>query len=222
MLRRLLKPLAGRGSAGWRLLRSPALRHRVFGDPGDTLLFALRLDMPRATVVCLGANEVGDQDPLRPFLETGWRGLLVEPVPYVFRRLQERWGHNPRLLLENAAVAAATGTTTFHFVRESTDLPRGYDHLGSLSQELLRSHTEIVPELEGRLISATVPAVTFPDLLTKHRIAAFDLLVMDLEGFDYEVLKQVDFTRHCPQLVMYEHAFLSDADRAAARYRSGA
>jgi len=216
MLRRLLRPLAGRSAPLWRAVRSPALRHRTFADPADTLFYALSLDRPSPFVVCLGANDVGEGDPLLPFLRTRWRGLLVEPVPYVFRRLEQRFGGNGRLLLENAAVAGATGTTVFHFVRESSDLPPGYDHLGSLSRPLLESHAEIVPELDGRIVHAAVPCFTFSDLLARHHIGAFDLLVMDLEGFDAAALRQIDFRRHRPLLITFEHIFMSDDERTAS------
>lgn len=215
-LRKSAKFLVGRASPFWRLVRSPGLRHRAFSDPEDTLLYALSLDRPEARFVCLGANEVGPGDPLGLYLHSGWEGLLVEPVPYIFRRLQQRCKANPRLSLENAVVGPATGLARFHYVEESPDLPRGYDHLGSLSGELLRSHTEVVPELLGRLTCADLPAFTLPDLLAKHRFGRFDLLVMDLEGFDLGALRQADLARHEPLLILYEHAFLGAADASAA------
>lgn len=215
-LRSSAKFLVGRASPFWRLVRSPRLRHRAFSDPEDTLLYALSLDRPEARFVCLGANEVGPGDPLGLYLHSGWEGLLVEPVPFVFRRLQRRCEGNPRLSLENAAVGPATGLVRFHYVEESPDLPRGYDHLGSLSGELLRSHTEVVPELLGRLTSADLPAFTLPDLLAKHRVEGFDLLVMDLEGFDLDALRQADLARHRPLLILYEHAFLGAAEASLA------
>jgi hypothetical protein len=43
------------------------------------------------------------------------------------------------------------------------------------------------------------------------------LLQIDVEGFDFEVLKMIDFKRFCPVIIKYEHEGLDENDQAAAR-----
>jgi len=43
-----------------------------------------------------------------------------------------------------------------------------------------------------------------------------DLLHIDTEGYDYEILKQFDFVRNQPGMVIFEHSHLSDADYSSA------
>jgi len=40
--------------------------------------------------------------------------------------------------------------------------------------------------------------------------------MIDTEGYDYEVLKQIDFQRFRPSLVIYERVHLSDAAKKAS------
>jgi hypothetical protein len=60
-------------------------------DPVWTVLaaFAASRSGRAATFVQIGSNDGTTGDPLRTFTEANdWSGLLVEPVPYVFARLQ--------------------------------------------------------------------------------------------------------------------------------------
>jgi hypothetical protein len=46
-----------------------------------------------------------------------------------------------------------------------------------------------------------------------------DLILIDTEGYDYEVIKQIDFKLHGPRMLVYEHFHLSTNDRAECRAR---
>lgn len=55
---------------------------------------------PNAFFVQIGANDGYSLDPLTVQIERReWRGIMVEPVPYVFAWLAERYGNHPRLVL---------------------------------------------------------------------------------------------------------------------------
>jgi FkbM family methyltransferase len=56
--------------------------------------------------VNIGANDGVVADPTYPFIEKyGWRGIAVEPVPYVFEQLRRNYAHLDGVILENAAVS---------------------------------------------------------------------------------------------------------------------
>jgi hypothetical protein len=48
-------------------------------------------------------------------------------------------------------------------------------------------------------------------------IDKIDLLHVDTEGHDYRILRQLDFARFSPALVIYEHKHLTTEERIAAR-----
>lgn len=59
-----------------------------------------------------------------------------------------------------------------------------------------------------------VDAIDFMTLLADHAIEHIDLLQIDVEGFDAEIIKIIDFTTIKPCLIKYEHAHLSPAESA--------
>jgi FkbM family methyltransferase len=178
---------------------------------------------PAAFFVEIGANDGDQHDHLRPILDsTQWRGIMVEPVPYVFERLAANYGGHPHIALENAAIADRDGELPFYHLREADDreaagLPRWYDGIGSFSEEAVLGHAALLPDVADRLTRVAVPCLTFDSLLAKHDVDRTDLLIVDTEGYDQEILCSIDWERHRPLLVVYEHYHLGDDDRAQLR-----
>ena len=190
---------------------------------GPRLLRAFGEAYPDAFFVEIGANDGAQYDHLREQIaQRSWRGIMVEPVPYVFARLRENYGDRAGITLENAAVADSNGTMPFfHLAQAERDeragLPDWYDALGSFSRESVMSHAPQIPDIERRLVTIDVPTITFDSLLAKHGADEVDLVLVDTEGYDFEVLKGIDLARHNPRLVVYEHFNFDQAEREACR-----
>lgn len=171
----------------------------------------------------VGSNDGEQQDPLRDSIrEFGWSGIMVEPVPYVFERLQRNYERVSGIALENIAVSTTDGEATFHHLahvaaEDASTVPRWYDALGSFSLDIVRSHHDFIPDIDSRIVSTTVPTLTFESLCARHGVKHLDVLHIDTEGHDFEVLKLVPFERLRPIVVIYEHHHLSSADQAACQ-----
>lgn len=159
----------------------------------------------------IGANDGLAGDPLREFIVTkGWNGILVEPVDYVFQRLVKAYRSYPpaRIILENAAIAEATGTKKFWHLKQASGLSPGYDQIGSFSKDHVLKHKDMFPNLERYLVSRDVACISFGNLLRKHNIQRLDLVFIDTEGYDYEVIKQIDLVKTPPKVIIFENAHL--------------
>jgi FkbM family methyltransferase len=179
---------------------------------------------PRAFFVEIGSNDGLQHDHLRPFiLDREWRGLMVEPVPYIFARLERNYAGIDRVTLVNAAIAAgADGELPFFHLRdappeERAALPDWYDGIGSFSRDAVLSHAPHMPDIAERIVEARVPAYTFDSLLERHGAPDPDLVVIDTEGYDAEIIASIDFDRHRPELLLYEHYHLDEPTRASTR-----
>lgn len=178
---------------------------------------------PEAVVVEVGANDGEQHDPLRShILAGGWRGVLVEPVPYVFERLRRNYAAVPGIALENAAIAEHDGTVPFFHLRdagpeERATLPDWYDGVGSLRRATLASHGPQVPDLADRIVERDVPALRFDTLCDRHGIDRPDLVVIDTEGHDWAIIRSIDLATRGPRLLIYEHFHLAPDERAACR-----
>lgn len=173
---------------------------------------------PQAFFIQIGANDGEQLDHLRHSILKGrWRGIMVEPVLYVFERLAQNYGHlNDRLILEPVAIAPEESQMPFWHLRKAeagTELPRWYDALGSFRKDVVLKHKEFIPDIEERLTSTQVPTLSFQSLCEKHEVESVDLIQMDTEGYDFEVIKLIDFERYRPVLLIYEHLHLDESTR---------
>lgn len=175
--------------------------------------------------VQVGSNDGVQGDPLHPLIRTHprWRGLFIEPVPYLFERLRRNYVRLPaarsRFSFENVAIAAEAGRRPFYYVSERArargdDLPAWCEQLGSFKREHIVSH------LEGRLVphivEQDVECATLGDVLARNRVERLDLLHIDTEGSDYEVLLQLDWRRWRPRVIVFEVIHLTEQERAEA------
>lgn len=172
----------------------------------------------RPFFVQIGANDGSKGDYLQSYVERGdWTGVLVEPIPYVFANLRSRHGSNPRLRLVNAAIADSDGDAELYYLPQDkdADLPPWYDALATFRKEVIAKHAPWIPGIESRIDTITVPTLTFDSLCQAQGIRTMDLVQMDTEGYDYEIIKQIDLDGYRPVLVMYEHYHLRPGEREA-------
>jgi len=185
---------------------------------GRKLLSAFSDAYPRAFFLEVGASDGVTGDHLRPYVLAGeWRGLMVEPVPYVFERLRHNYAGIDRVALENVAVADHDGVAQFHHFAEVEDPEPGVapdvrHALGSFSRDLVASHS--FPDHESAIVSTEIACTTLQSLLDKHGVGRLDLMVIDTEGYDFEIIRQIDFSTYRPRVLVYEDIHLSPEDHA--------
>ncbi|HVW19440.1 MAG TPA: FkbM family methyltransferase [Solirubrobacteraceae bacterium] len=131
------------------------------------------------------------------FLERlrGWTGLLVEGIPDLARACA---GHRPRSRVVQCALVGPEldgGTVRMHY----SNLQSIVD--GALPYE----HVEAGAASQGEAPYAVdVPARTLSSVLDDDPPARFDLLVLDVEGYEPHVLRGLDLDRHGPDFALIE------------------
>lgn len=204
---------------GKRFARGLHYRWQLWRMAGPKLVEAFADRYPEALFVEIGSNDGDHHDHLSEYIQSrSWRGVMVEPVPYIFESLTSRYGHIDGVTLENAAIGAVDGQLPFYHLRKASEdelarLPYWYHGTGSFSRDQVLRHKKDIPDVEERIVERQVTAMTFDTLAAKHGLEDLDLLLTDTEGYDWEILKTVDFRRYRPRLVIYEHYHLSPEDR---------
>lgn len=168
--------------------------------------------LPRATFVQIGAGDGVSGDPIHVLvLRNSWTGMLVEPVPYLFEQLVRNYAGHSGLRFENCAVAESSGTVPFWYLRESDEngLPPWYNQLGTFKLEILLKHESDVPNLRGLLEKTNVDCKSLRELISGSDSTALDLLLIDAEGYDDAIVKQVDGNAVAPHLVVFERKHLN-------------
>ncbi len=169
-------------------------------------------------LVKVGANDGIGGDPCPELLaaDTKWKGLLIEPVPYLFKRLHANIQFSPRFCLEQIAIGAKEGYAPFYYVDEKAkqaipNLPPWFDNLGSFDQNHILKHLDGI--LAPFIIKAEVRVAPLSVVLARNKIQEVHLLHVDTEGHDYEVLKTLDFAQCTPIAIFIEHKHLSEVDK---------
>lgn len=184
---------------------------RLDYSPLHRLLDALAAVKPGLFFIQIGANDGVAFDPLRPcLLRHGWAGILVEPAPAVFQRLRANYAGQPGLVFENVAIAGECGEKILHMVAGQ---PGVLDQVSSLLPGMTGRFAPVRPDGSAGLDTIPVPCLTFDDLCRRHGVGAVDLLVIDTEGYDFEIIRTIDFTRFRPWVIVYECENLSLADQ---------
>jgi len=163
--------------------------------------------------VKVGANDGITGDPCSKLLLANekWRGLLIEPVPYCFERLKATFWDSRRFRCEPLAIGPFTGEATFFYVdakakQSIPGLPLWFDQLGSFDRKHITKHLNGV--LEPFINELKIPVCPLSDILVRDGIQDVHLLHVDTEGYDYKVLKSLDFTKYLPLSIFIEHKHL--------------
>ena len=100
---------------------------------------------------------------------------------------------------------------TFYYIKENqhdqTDWTSG-NGLGSFYKEIVMKHQNGVYDFDDNFSEMVVKTITFSDLTSD--VPKIDLLHIDAEGYDYEIIKTIDFTKTIPSLILFEHKWLDD------------
>jgi FkbM family methyltransferase len=182
----------------------------------EFVLAHLMLRKKEVYFIQIGANDGMKDDPLQKFVkEYGWKGILVEPIPEAFEALKENYGNNSNLKFINAAIAEENGVRTLYTFRRDTDF-KGGTLYSSFRRDVLLRNTRWVPEGAQQVVEVPVKCLSMTSLIREAEGNAVDLLVIDTEGFDFNILKMIDFSVLSPRIIAYEHAHLSKGDMTAA------
>ncbi len=164
----------------------------------------------------VGSNDGISGDPLYKYIKAyDWYGVLVEPVPFLFERLKKNYeGAEDKLRFLNIAVSADDDTyKTLYCVDEQyrDNLPSWYFQLASFKKEVLFHHD--IDNLDTYIKSIRVPALLMQKVIDEYMNGNIDLLHIDTEGYDFEILKNLDFKKTIPQIILVEYIHLNVADR---------
>ncbi len=173
------------------------------------------------TIVQAGANDGVMSDPLRPFFQTpgNYRAILIEPIPYYVEKLQELYKDRNDITIINAALGSENKTEKLYFIPPAVaDLMNGegpqnnWAHgQGSFDRDIVVHWIE-ENKFRGEEYRQKIPffisSISSIDVSIKQAgeimpITENLLMVIDVQGFELEVLKGINWTAP-PSFIMLE------------------
>ena len=170
-------------------------------------------------VLQIGANDGKMADPIYNKVKSyNWKGVLVEPVKYLFERLKLNYAnYESNLKFENSVVTTHTGEVDFYQFPEefenNSDFPYWASGVGSVLKPFNSPGHTTLKNKNFKMIKKKTPCITFSDLISKYNITKIDLLQIDVEGYDGTLLRSIDFNLIKPKYIRYEDKHIDTAHR---------
>jgi FkbM family methyltransferase len=159
------------------------------------------LPEPTGSFVELGAGDGLRHSNTRMFEDRGWRGVLIEPVSSQYEQCVV---NRPLAQVFNCAcVSSADGETVEMNAVGYMSMVVGAMGGGPREAEwIARGALRNGPAKRIR-----VPARTLTSVLQEAGLTEIDLLSLDVEGYEVDVLRGLDFSLYAPRWVVAEDAY---------------
>ena len=169
--------------------------------------------------VQVGANDGIWNDPLYKFIRRDrWKGILIEPQKNVFSKLINNYRKSKGLIFENVAIDSIKGSRNLYKISFSEsqwatglssfnreDVQRMID--AGYAERMAAQEKVVPPSDKSEWISMeTVVVETFSDVMARHNVRDIDLVMIDAEGYDYEIIKTIPFKDLSIRAVVWEHS----------------
>ena len=156
----------------------------------DVLLWRALGHVADGFYIDVGANDPVDHSVTKAFYDSGWHGINIEPLPgFHHAFLAQR----PRDINLAIAAGAEDGRLTLY------DVP-AVNGWATPDRAVAQAH-----RAEGFQVSEiTVPVRTLASICAEHVQGEIHFLKIDVEGFEGEVLRGMDFARWRPWIVVVE------------------
>ena len=133
----------------------------------------------------------------------GWKGILVEPLPEVYKRLVV---NRPNNILLDCAVCDKEGSAEF------ISNIGGPEMLSGLKSEYdprhAQRHTMETQANGGQLISIEAQARRVESICDEHAINHIHYMSIDVEGAEFAVIKSINFDKVFIDVIDFENNFV--------------
>jgi FkbM family methyltransferase len=165
---------------------------------------------PDFSILQVGAYDGVSNDIIHALLANPHvRGVLLEPQPGPFALLQQRWDRVSRIVPVRAALADTTGERPLYVIADAFKHKHPFpDQVSSFYRSRVESACSryVWRPSSDFIASVQVPTIDWQTLV--RRYGRFDLVAIDAEGYDAEILKQIDMNASPPDIILYEHVLL--------------
>ncbi len=159
------------------------------------------------SLIDIGANDGKTLSNSLRCIEKGWSALLVEPTDLAYEKLSELHKDRKNVVCVKAAVSSKNG--------EGTMIVNG-SHYGTGDTGLLsmlvtdyvdesRKDEDVPKDAYGWKNYTHVKIVDFNTLIGESEIKKFDLVCIDAEGYDWDILQQINLTELGVKMLIVEY-----------------
>ena len=125
--------------------------------------------------------------------------LLVEPVPYNYKILENDYKNNENIFISRNAIFDEAKKDNFYHVKKESIKKLGKhwaSQIGSFDKNHILNHKNKRFDIKDDDIQITeVEFITFQDLVKKYSINSINKLQIDVEGAEYKIMNSIDYNK---------------------------
>jgi FkbM family methyltransferase len=121
--------------------------------------------------------------------DLGWTGLCIEPSPQTFELLKK----NRNCILENCAIGNVEGELEFVNITGWGSSASGFN---DTTGKILQTAKDCVEQHGGLWEIIKIPTYRLDTILKKHNLRMVDYMSIDVEGFEINVVKSIDWNKY--------------------------
>lgn len=159
--------------------------------------------------VQIGGNDGVINDPIYDLCKkfpNKFHGHIFEPVKEYFHDLKNNYNFSKNISFYNLAIHNSLKTTTIHKVKKKylnkvDSLAKG---IASFEKNWWKTKSNFIKDPE-MMEEVNVNCVDVNFITEKLNLDFIDILIVDTEGYDYEILKKFNFNKFKPAIIHFEH-----------------
>ena len=172
----------------------------------DSILNKLLNEKGSISFIQIGGNDGVNDDPLHNFVT--WNslkvsGFILEPVAEYFNELKKNYSNYPTIKTLNLAIHNSEKEMIIHRVNpdSANKVPKYAKGIASF----IKGHHVNCKIASEHIIEEKVKCVSLLELIENNKITNIDLLQIDTEGYDAEIILNIDFKKHKPSIINFEY-----------------
>ena len=171
-----------------------------FGEDLILAHFFAQIDIKKPTYLDIGANEPRYISNTYYFYLRGGTGVLIEPNPYLYKKLKR---FRPRDTVLNTGIGVSEKAEADFFL-----FPNFANGLSTFSEKEAKHWTETGMKGLGKIPIEKIikiPLIPVNNILEKYfGNKAPNFISLDVEGLDMEILRSLDFNKYQPEVICVE------------------
>jgi FkbM family methyltransferase len=176
----------------------------------ESLLYQYILKYKSINFIQIGANDGKRFDPIHEFItynKDNISGYVIEPIYDYFMELCDTYKDYPNIKPLNFAIHNDLSEAIIYKVAKEFEgiVPEFALGIASFDQ----NHHKKTNIPSKFLLEEKVKCMSISDLMECYSVVDVNLLVLDTEGYDYNILINIDFNIIAPSIIHFEHGLKS-------------
>ena len=147
--------------------------------------------------------------------------LLIEPVPHNVEAIKKNLLEYKDIIIEQLTLGDKKELRDFYFIREES-ISKLKKHwasgIGSFNKNHILNHKSKRFQLkEEDIEKMSITCVRFEDLINKYAINSIEKLLIDVEGSEYQILKDIDLKKVNIKKIIFEYKHFDDYFKQGAK-----